>query len=183
MRSQRIPLLDLVAGSELSDLRAGDPIRAFLEGRGTDYEVRSGPECLTRRDCGPETSTGYTCIMVSRCGGVTSGIPGTSDEDCAEQQFPTCEPVGGRCVDAEPMCYWNAEVDRVEALPSRLEVVLAEDETDETAVAFAQTGALPLLQLDAANICRSPELGPFSGAPDFSGALGPALGAPIPGGP
>jgi len=32
--------------------------------------------------------------------------------------------------DEFPMCYWNVEADRIEMLPSRLEVVLAEDERD-----------------------------------------------------
>ncbi len=159
----------------------GDPNSTAVR---SSCEIRRGPPCLVQNDCGGSTAqTGYTCVTLSRCGGVTSGIPCTADEDCEDQQFPTCAPVGGRCVDAEPLCYWNAEVDRIETLPSRLEIILADTEADETAVAFAETGALPLLQLEAANVCRPSDLGAFSGAADVSGALEPAPGAPIPGAP
>jgi hypothetical protein len=181
----------------------GDPmstaVRATCEARG------SGISCTQQSDCGGTVmATRRRCETDRRCGGSPFGSSCQSDSDCVDPQLPPGDPGlsclvwRGECVDSEPVCYWNVEADRIETLPSALEIVLADETTDETYVAFSTIGVLPLLEASA--VCRRavpPECGPEGECapglacidevcvPPFaavaaSGTLGPSLGAPFP---
>lgn len=121
-------------------------------------------------------ATARTCEIDRRCGGSPFESVCQTDADCAQTQLH-CLPWRGECVDSEPVCYWNAELDRIETLPSALEVVLADDPSDETFLAFRTIGVLGALQ--ATGMCRPTSLAAFGGVA-AQGVLGPAPGGALP---
>lgn len=87
---------------------------------------------------------------------------------------PRCQPLGGSgiCADHSPTCHWNIGVDRIESMPSGIEVIVAEDELDAFAIA---TEFNPLLVLAGLRnqICRNAATAPlFRPGGDVSGTLG-----------
>lgn len=168
------PAAGRTPNQECAFFLTGDPnstaVRSSCEAR------RSGVSCTTNRDCG--AGSGRRCDIVGRC--LTDGFgsgPCFEDADC---QSGRCIITQAECVDSEPVCYWNVEVDRVETLPSGLQVVIAEDLADETAQVFQNRAVLGLLSPANGNgVCRPNTPPPFVGS-SASGVLGPATGAPIP---
>ncbi len=148
---------------------AGDPsftgIRARCEAR------RTTVACAVDSDCGGETRTLRRCDLRRRCQGLQGlGAECTSSANCGNQE--SCVVVSGTCVDSEPVCYWNIEADRVEMLPSGLQIVLAEDEADPTYTAFSRlAGAGIVGVLENQGVCRGDTLPIYSGA-DATGVLG-----------
>lgn len=149
-------------------------IRARCEIRRTGVECRSDSECG-----GAPNRTVRRCQLDRRCAGPgATGSVCSSSADC--QQGGDCVVVDGECIDAEPVCYWNVEANRVEMLPSGIEVVLAEDEDDPSYGAFSSIGGYGILGvLEEGGVCRGEDPGPFH-PPDASGVLGAAGGAPLP---
>jgi hypothetical protein len=157
---------------DCADFLTGDPNSTAV--RSTCEARRSGVACASDVDCNP--SAGRRCDIVGHC--LTDGFgsgPCVQDTDCQSGQ---CVITHAECVDSEAVCYWNVEVDRVETLPSGLQVVIAEDAADET---FPVVSHDPYVfsQLIEDGICRPSALSPFGGV-SASGTLGPASGAPIP---
>ena len=157
---------------DCAEFVTGDPDSTSVR---TSCEIRgSGAACATDADCAVVGAL-RRCEIQGRCASDGLGNPScTTDADC---QSGRCIVTRSECIDRQPVCYWNVEVDRVETLPSGLQVVIAEDEADETFQAFSALSALPFLQEDG--ICRPPVPPPFEGGSAI-GVLGPASGAPIP---
>jgi hypothetical protein len=170
------PAAGRTPNQECAFFLTGDPnstaVRSSCEAR------RSGVSCTTNRDCG--AGSGRRCEIVGRC--LTDGFGSGPCFENADCQSGQCIITQSECVDSEPVCYWNVEVDRVETLPSGLQVVIAEDLADETAQVFQNRAVLGLLSRPDDNgnsVCRPGTALPFGGV-SASGVLGPAMGAPIP---
>jgi len=109
-------------------------------------------------------------ILDDRTGDGT-GVPDIPEEernqDCREQ-FPgvraRCEQRDG---DDTEFCYWNLEISRFEMLPSRLEIVLDDEEGEDSFGAMRASGGAPL----SGTFCRNgaPEEGESSIAVPSSG--------------
>jgi len=71
-------------------------------------------------------------------------------------------PVGVEVLDERPMCYWNVEADRIEMLPSRLEVILAEDDRDPLPAVLDRLAAAGEVEafFGSRTLCRN---GPLEG--------------------
>ena len=161
------PAPGLTPDQDCLQFLTGDPnstaIRARCEARST------GVSCTLDSDCGGSRSqTGRRCVIEGFCADQRAF---TTDANCDDQP---CNIRFSECVDAEPVCYWNAEVDGVEILPSGLNVVLAEDEGDATFQMLRRLGIV-----EASGFCREPMIPSFIGVA-ASGVLGPASGAPLP---
>ncbi len=165
---------------------ADQECRAFLIGDPDSQDIRATCEarrtstiCHQNSDCGLSRSL-RTCDARNRCGGELSGALCNRDVDCNLHQPPEpvhCLPVGV-CVDSEPVCYWNAEIDRIETMPTGLEIVLAEDASDATYRTFsASDGRLVPIRL--ARVCRSDPPVEFIGV-TAAGLLGSYEGAVVP---
>ncbi len=146
-------------GLRIADTPTGEPlVRARCE-------ARTRGRCVGRADCGRLEE----CVGIGEC--AVSGAICTSDAGCVSVPGDRCTLVG-LCRDARPVCYWNVEVDRVEMMPSGLEVVIAEDDLDPSLLALtmynpAVRGAL----------CRPAVVPDFEPLGVASGVLGPAPGA------
>lgn len=147
----------------------GDPfftgLRARCEAR------RTNVACAVDSDCGGATRTLRRCDVRRRCQGAQGlGADCTSNANCSNQE--SCVVVSGSCVDSEPVCYWNIEADRIEMLPSGLEIVLAEDDADPSYTAFSNVSGGGILgALETTGVCRADTVPTVTG-PDATGVLG-----------
>jgi hypothetical protein len=94
------------------------------------------------------------------------------------EQRENLHPSGALVLDEDPMCYWNIEADRIEMLPSRLEIIIAEDAGDPSVIALdnvlGHVGAGALgFELGSETFCRNGNLEPFINTGNVSGVLGP----------